>query len=388
MKIALISQIDINQIFPSSKITSRPVTWTENLITGLKKNTQNEFHVITGISPRHKRPTKQILVNGVTYHFYYKSGRFAQLSLYLTEIYQVRKILNKIKPDIVHGQGLEGVSGFAAIFSGYPHLVTIHGIINEIFSNNGYKLAKFLEKLAIKKCKNFISLNPYVNDIIRKYDTNVKYKKICEIPNAVAEELFDFPLNKNKTKKNNILFCGVFRERKGLKDLLIVLKELKIENYSFNLIITGIKGPDEESTIFFREIQNIIHDNFKENTKILGFVDPLKMPEIYQNSDLLVLPSKAETAPMVISEAMAAGLAVIAYDVGGIKYMVSDKETGFVVKKNDLNDLKLKIKILLKDEKRLAKFKMKAREKAMNLYHPEIVASKTLEVYESIIKNT
>lgn len=387
MKIAIISPYTLPQITQNVEHKTRPVSWTENLANALSRIDSIDVHVVAGISPRIKNIKYYYKINNIHFHLYKTSGRLSQYLLYTYEVFKVRRILKQINPHIVHGQGLESHTGMAAIFSGYPHVVTVHGILNDIFSVN-YKdhfMGKILERFALKRLKNVIILNTYIQYVIEKYDSSgLRNKNYTFISNPVAPEFFK-DKSYNLKDELKILYCGAFRPRKGLMDLLIALKELKNKNPDFILYITGIQGADKESDDFLKSVKSYVSINLHDNAKLLGFVQSQKMPELMRSMDLLVLPSMAETAPMVISEAMASGLPVIAYDAGGVKYMVEDEKTGFVVKKGDRIELAKKIRLFMEDKSLIIKFGKYSKRVAEKKYHPDLVATKTIEFYNEIL---
>lgn len=387
MNIAIISPIDISLIITPKDKNSRPVPWTENLAKYLSKCKNNEVHIITGISPQVKKYPRYKKIDNIHFHLFKTAGRFSPLLFYIIDIIKIRKILARIKPDIVHGEGVEWFYGMAAIFSGYPYVVTIHGIMNEIFKDKKrhHFFPKLLEKIALKLVKNVISLNPYIDEILKIYaKTTYNKKNIYHIPNPVAPQFF----YNSKVKDNDvvkIVYCGVIRPRKGLMDLLIALKEIENKGYIYNLFIIGMIGNDSISQDYFIKIKSLIK-GMKNQIKLIGYVEHEKLPEIFKKMDILVLPSKAETAPMVLSEAMASSIATIAYDVGGVKYIIKNNETGYVVPLNNINELKNKIEKLIIDKNLRKRFGTKAREVARRLYHPENVGKETLKFYNKIIK--
>jgi glycosyltransferase involved in cell wall biosynthesis len=79
------------------------------------------------------------------------------------------------------------------------------------------------------------------------------------------------------------------------------------------------------------------------------------MARIYQEADLLLHPSRADTAPFVVLEGMSSGLPVVATAVGGIPEQVEDQGSGFLVVPGDVEAMVDRIQVLLtKDSLRLA----------------------------------
>ena len=88
---------------------------------------------------------------------------------------------------------------------------------------------------------------------------------------------------------------------------------------------------------------------------------------------------------MVIAEAMALGKPVIATNVGGIRHMLIDNVTGYIVKPDDISSLVEKIDMLLSDGSLRHKMGINARKIAELTYHPEIIAKQTLESYYNVL---
>lgn len=88
---------------------------------------------------------------------------------------------------------------------------------------------------------------------------------------------------------------------------------------------------------------------------------------------------------MVIAEAMAAGVPVVATDVGGVRYQISDGENGFLVNPGDVPALAEKLGMLLSDSKMRESFSKSAKTSATEQYRASSVAARTVEVYRGIL---
>jgi len=100
------------------------------------------------------------------------------------------------------------------------------------------------------------------------------------------------------------------------------------KNPRIMFLVVG-KGPDSES------IKLRIHElGIERNFKLTGFVSDEELPIYYNTADIFVLPSKSgEGLPLVVLEAMACALPVIATDVGGIREIIK-KHCGRLVPSN------------------------------------------------------
>ena len=81
----------------------------------------------------------------------------------------------------------------------------------------------------------------------------------------------------------------------------------------------------------------------------LGGVNHENIPELMSAADIFVLPSLSEGFPLVLVEAMASGLPVIATNVGGLPEIVKEGETGFLVPSQDSKQLAQRIIRLIGD---------------------------------------
>ena len=88
---------------------------------------------------------------------------------------------------------------------------------------------------------------------------------------------------------------------------------------------------------------------------------------------------------MVIQEAMASGVPVIASNVGGVKYQIVDAKTVFVFEPGDTNALTEKLTKLLSSQSIQDQFAVSAREHALRHFQAASVAMATVEVYRKIL---
>lgn len=145
----------------------------------------------------------------------------------------------------------------------------------------------------------------------------------------------------------NVLFSGVDWKRKGAAVAIDTVKNLIDDGISAKLLLAGIKSDD-------------IPAGYKDLpwVEYLGFMNK-NIPEQYRQyadtirkSHLLLLPTSAECAGIVFSEAAAYGLPVFTYDTGGIGNYVINGYNGYRLKLGaSANDFSVKIKETLSDGK-------------------------------------
>ncbi|HXV44421.1 MAG TPA: glycosyltransferase family 4 protein, partial [Anaerolineae bacterium] len=139
-------------------------------------------------------------------------------------------------------------------------------------------------------------------------------------------------------------------------------------------------------TPYYQELKQFVADaGLEKAVTFLGEVSQATLLEEYAACSALVLSSVLETAPMVITQAMAAGRAVISTDAGGARYMVEHGQTGLIVPCNDEQALGEAMLQLLSNETRLREMGRCARVVAERCFHPSVVAAQTRAAYYHIL---
>lgn len=220
----------------------------------------------------------------------------------------------------------------------------------------------------INGCDLIIAVSNFVKESIIK-ETLVKKEKVIVIHNGMDASKIPQKVWANIKPPLKILYAGRIDKSKGLKELLLSCKDLD----EVFLNIAG-DGP------LLEELKNISRF-YKMSQKVLfyGKLPFEKMVEMYSCNDVFVLPTKRlEGLPMTLVEACFAGIPIIATDIGGIKDVVNNGENGFLVSLKNVNELKEKIEILMKDKNLAQRMGLNGRIKAENNFE----VNKMLDKYE------
>ena len=115
-----------------------------------------------------------------------------------------------------------------------------------------------------------------------------------------------------------------------------------------------------------------------------GYRSQTEVADMLQETDLFVLPSFAEGVPVVLMEAMAAKLAVVATQIAGIPELVDDGVNGLLVPAGDVDRLAQAILTLLQDENLRAKMGRAGQAKvkdAFNIHHEAVWLAEVMQAY-------
>lgn len=194
----------------------------------------------------------------------------------------------------------------------------------------------FLKKFNIPKEKVSVQYNP------------IDEKKILEKSKEIIEDV-------EISKKFKIVTVGRLVSQKGHIRLLEVCKQLFDEGFDFEVWIIG-EGPERENLERFTIINNL-----SSNIKLLGFKEnPYKY---VKQCDLYVSTSYVEGYPLVIAEALAIGLPILATDCSGLNELIGYGKYGLLVDSDSIA-LYEGLKKMLSNQEFLKFYKCKAIERS------------------------
>ncbi len=237
------------------------------------------------------------------------------------------------------------------------------------------------EKISMIGVNNMVA----VSGSLKKYLINQGYidNRITVIRNGVPS--FEAsPSNRSASKNEWVIGCvGYFRPRKGLEILLEALTELLKQGYNVKIHLVG----GFETSAYQKIISNYIEQ--KKVGHAVVFRGACPNSDIYREfsqMDIFSLPSLyGEGLPMVILEAMAAGLPVIASAVEGVPEAITDSIEGFLVQPNDYLAVVESIKKIISDKHLHRKMCDASYRRHQIEFSDSIMASKIAQVYDRII---
>jgi L-malate glycosyltransferase len=248
---------------------------------------------------------------------------------YLSETYRFIKseILNKTGIDIIHSQ-LSYPGGFLGTIiqqkKRIPAVLTEHSRIKSYFRS---WLHKQCVKFTLRKTAGIVSVSEPLKDEI----VSLFHRKVIVIPNIV--DIDKFVLIKPKPDAVfNIGFLGSLKnDNKGLDLLLKSASQLEKKDFMLHI------GGDGNLTDSYKEMAKEL--DIISNCRFYGEISRSEIADFYSKLDLFVLPSRYETFGIVLIEAMACGIPVIATRCGGPQNIVTP-ETGMLIQKDDAEELK------------------------------------------------
>jgi glycosyltransferase involved in cell wall biosynthesis len=307
---------------------------------------------------------------------------------------KLKNIMAEFKPDIVHTHASKaGALGRRAANSlGIPVVLhTFHGhVFHSYFGTFKTKIYKAIERRLASKSSGIIA----ISEIQKKELTQIH--NICEESKIKVIPL-GFDLSRFNAAKNE--FRESTREEFGI-----------LEN-EVAVAIVGRLVPVKNHLLFINALGNVIKDltvpvkvfivgdgsersNIEEAVQSLPKSPLLKIKltswiqdiaKFNAGMDLICLTSNNEGTPVSLIEAQAANIPIITTDVGGVRDIVLEGETGFIVPKNDVTSLSDKMRLLIEDEKLRKKMSQNGWTFVEHKFHYTTLVKNMEEYYHSLI---
>lgn len=197
-----------------------------------------------------------------------------------------------------------------------------------------------------RAARGVICMSSFVRDtLVREY--RVEPERTLVLLPGVDVERWHPPAEHAPSKSVRLLFIGGDFARKGGPELLRWARETKAKDWSLDIVT-------EENVQAPAGVQ--VHSGFKPN-------DP-RLMDLVRQSDLFVLPTRADMSPWVIAEAKASGKAIVTTTVGALPEMVRDGIDGWLIPPRDHDALVECLDARVADRGTLAEFGARARKDA------------------------
>jgi glycosyltransferase involved in cell wall biosynthesis len=200
-------------------------------------------------------------------------------------------------------------------------------------------------------------------------------QRVRLVLNGVDTARFTVP-RRTAPARPRLLYVGLLTPRKGVLDLIEASRTLTREGLDHELCLVG-GVPDEGP-----EAAEPVLDAAQGHAVLLGTRPPEEMPEVYASADVFCLPSWWEAMPLSVLEAMAAGLPVVATDVGDVGRIVLHGETGYVVPPQSPSQLAQALGALLEDPQAARRMGDAGRARAEEAFSGAATARAISDLYD------
>ncbi|GAB4222597.1 MAG: glycosyltransferase family 4 protein [Spirochaetales bacterium] len=313
----------------------------------------------------------------------------------LRAVFEARKDLRELQPDLLSTHTAKaGLVGRLAAWSlGIPSIFTAHGWqFAEGISLFQRIIVESLERFTGRICRKIITVSEYDRELaLRKRvvppDKLITiYNGMPDVPPELVRWLShrgDDPTNPKPEQPPvstaprtpvRIIMVARLQPQKDHPTLFHALTGLV--DLPWILELVG-DGPDRES------LQALARE-LGLTDRVIFAGQRLDVPQRLKDADLFVLATRWEGFPRSILEAMRAGLPVVATDVGGCRESVVDGETGFLVPKEDPQELQNRLRLLIESPDLRIRMGRSGRRRFEEHFTFQRMYERTLAVYQEV----
>jgi glycosyltransferase involved in cell wall biosynthesis len=295
------------------------------------------------------------------------------------------------RPDVVHAHFW--MSGRAALAAaeplGIPVVQTFHalGVVKRRYQGDkdtSHPGRRAVERAIMRRADAIVATcTDEVAELMRE---GANVRGITVVPCGVDLGRFtpDGPREARAPGLRRVVVVGRMVERKGIGNAVEALAKLP----RTELVVAGgperkALGADPEARRLVRLARQI---GVAERVDMRGSIDRDDVPPLLRSADAVLSVPWYEPFGIVPLEAMACGVPVVASAVGGLLDTVVDSKTGLHVTPRDPNAIAAAVKTLLEDDARRARLGAAGVRRARALYGWDRVATDTLDVYESLLR--
>jgi len=206
--------------------------------------------------------------------------------------------------------------------------------------------------------------------------------KIVVVPNYISTDHYTLEFKEKLSSHDGvvrIVFLGGLEPvRKGIKDLIEAINQIAFYDLKVKFILSC---SDEVKNL----IEQNICDCYKSIVHYVGWLSEDEKRKLYQNSDIMVLPSYNEGLPFALIEAMASGMAIVSTNVGGIPGLVPSTRHGLIFEAGDVEGLKKSLLRLIRNKSLCAQMGKQNIERVRNYYTIDIIFSLIENLLSSVV---
>lgn len=342
----------------------------------LGKRLVEQGHKLTVVTMQHSNVKEHETLDGIEiYHVgpIIENPPKRRLYDFVRFFFAIRKWLKTNEYDVVCAEGMSIIPAY--LFSPAPVIATVHDVSvggkDQWISKS--LLSRIAEWLTLHMCvKKIITVSNAMKQAI--IEKGVPQEKVVVIYNAVDARALD-KIPEKKIDKNTIMFIGRFVPHKHVDDLITAFSFVVKKIPDSKLLLVG-NGPEEEK---LRQMAK--EYNLNEKVGFATSADKTASIGMLKSVSVLVLPSTREGFGIVLAEAGAVEVPVIAYDLPAVREVVVNNKTGILVEHNP-QSLAEAIVAVLNNQKKAKMMGKTARKYITEKFSWDKSAKKLVDVLE------
>jgi len=303
---------------------------------------------------------------------------------YFLNLYHVRKLLRKIKPDVIHSYYLTNF-GLLGAFSGFkPFIVSAVGsdaLLNPFKSDSKSWLITFIVnkvvRYVIKRSDCIISMATHMTDVLTKL--GAESRKINQFSEGV--DLDKFKIQKTVKRDSDKVRIISTRHLESVYNIEVLIDSIPLiveHEKNIEFLIVG-DGSLKEILIKKAEKEGVC-----EYIKFTGFIQNDKLPSYLNSSDIYVSTSFSDGCSVSLLEAMACGVFPIVSDITANSYIISEGVNGYLFNVKSSKSLAEKILMAINEPELRERALIKNHELIKNNFEMNLIMDRLMNIYKNL----
>lgn len=345
----------------------------------------------------------------------YKKGKISEMLKRMTNslesdvhIQTFLKIINDVKPDVIHVHGTETNYGLIQKYTEIPVAISIQSIIT-VYHHKYFSTINYHHVRKYSHIKEFILFRSF-NNVYRRFNkmaqreldiySNTKHiigrtawdRRVASVLAPTAfyyhnDEILRKGFYQNQWNAPSSAKIILFTTNgpdiyKGIETLLHCAWLLDTNNISYEWRVAGLSKTEETVAIAAKVIRKPI----STNVKFLGTVSEEDLIIQLLQTHIYVSTSHIENSPNSLCEAQILGLPCIATNAGGTNSLIEDGKEGIVIQDGDPFVMAGAIVEMINDYPKAISYGENSRKTALERHNPQKITQDLLNIYNSIIK--
>lgn len=351
-------------------------------------------------------------------HYYpvkqYRRGKLTKISRRLTngiepdsDIKAFLKIINDVKPDLIHVHGTEGPFGLIQKYVDIPTVISIQGTIivyrykffskitytdvlkysylkSFLLSRSFLNVYKVFSKVAAREqeiyscSKNFIGRTAWDRRVTKILAPEAKYYHNDEI---LRDAFYKYECEYHRTHRLIIFTTTWLNIYKGFETVLDCANLLDANNLDYEWQIAGLTPNDEVVRIAAKNTKKPI----SRNIKFMGMLNQESLAQALLKAGIYVMASHIENSPNSLCEAQMLGLPCIATNAGGTSSLLEDGKDGILIQDGDPFAMAGAILEMNENYDQAITYGKNARQKAQLRHNQEKITEDLLKIYNTVL---
>lgn len=260
-------------------------------------------------------------------------------------------------------------------------ILRLHGsnTSHTVFENKKpSKYLKYFESKNLKFADYIVSVSKHMLNISLNVFGNLDVEKVV-IYNSYNSEIFKIN-NSFKRDTYQILFVGKYHDRKGVIELFKIINLLFAKNNKYNFVFVGKHNKLQKDFLL-----NLIDDNFKKRIQFINAIEQRELVKYYNQSNLMIMPSKAEAFGLTAIEAMSCGCIVAMNNIPITHEIIENNKNGLIIDINKVDETAHKINNLINDESRIELMRSNSINITKKMFSNEVIFELNYSFYKKIL---